>query len=473
MNRKVIFLVIPILLIVIICVLVATCDGGTKPPIPDESVAVKNPVFNDTLSLKNINVYIESSGSMDGFVNYKDGLPTFNFAIQNLITQLKSYASSKNAILKLYFICNVKKGNDEELSTSDISDNISNFSSKISVTWSNQKGRGSNTDINEIFGQILQSTDSNTVSILISDCIYSIGKRGNALSGLSDQKYATKDHFTYKLKENENFSTTVARMKAPFDGRYYPYTGDSNRFDVNDSLSYYICFLGDWSLLSSLNKKIDIEKIEGFENKYDFPQIVIDSKKLDYTVLVQSAKLKGDAKYKGANNNKGVYHGIEKVSIDKKKEMEIAVAINISSLSVESQYLLNKDNYSVSYYDDDDLFKVKKVSPIKNMKSNIHHAEWDRIKGVKPTHIILLQSVKDIYKSMPQNKKDFRTLTIALKNQQPEWIKMYSIIDDTDPSKLYGGKSFGLEYWMDGISEAFKDYYDNENYFEISIVVNE
>ena len=415
-----------------------------------------------------VNVYIENSGSMDGFVN---GFTEFKGDIGKLLVDLKYHYGNDN--VHIYFIRNDKpigKGQEEELQVKEWKDSktdIADFAKAIDLTWKEDKSyRGSNTNLNNIFRRILDSTDRNTISILVSDCIYSIGN-GETIQQLNAAKNTTYDAFLMASKRNGGYlATTVVKMKSFFNGKYYPFTGDRNAFKIIGELPYYICVISNQDNLADFNKDIKIQKLDGFDNKY-----VIDKGSVDslYYATLGSQKLRKGGSYRTIKKDN--YHSFENVSFggsscshSEKQELEFAVAIDMKRIDVDVNYLLDTSNYVLS----NNLFRVKEVCDKNKKKQDIYPAEWDRIKD-SSSHIIVLQATETIF-SIP--KKDGLSVKIGLKKQMPQWIEECNTLDDTSVKKLEGRKSFGLKYWIEGIAEAYeKMYAKDKNYFEIEIKI--
>ncbi|MDR1610790.1 MAG: tubulin-like doman-containing protein [Candidatus Symbiothrix sp.] len=88
---------------------------------------------------------------------------------------------------------------------------------------------------------ILGKTDNKTISILFSDCIYSIHGSDNAVGLLQDEKNLTKDAFLSKWKNDKvPLATTIVKMKSRFDGKYYPFTGDHNGYTITGDRIFII-----------------------------------------------------------------------------------------------------------------------------------------------------------------------------------------------------------------------------------------
>lgn len=447
--------------IMALCLISSSCDAQTrrsgqrgKEEIPQQTDTIKTVKVNPK-----VNVYIENSGSMDGFVK---GITEFKDAIGKLLAKLKYYYDEEN--VQIYFIRNDRAKSKKDLETINVikacETDIIDFAKAIDLSWKeDMKRRGHNTNLNNIFKEILNRTDDKTISVLFSDCIYSIGS-GGVEALLSHEKWTTYDAFLTHSKKNKGcLATTIIKMKSDFDGKYYPYTGDGNAFLYKGELPYYICVLANQAIMADFNKNIKLGKgeIDGYDNKYILAHS--ESANLYYSILMATEN-KGRFKPQRQCSSLSYVHGIEDIDLKPNKRtsapFSFAVALDMKKIDVEEDYLLDTRNYVLT----EDNFKVVRVEEID--KNSINANDWQRIKDGNPTHYIVLEA------------KDMRwtnvELGIALKKQEPGWIEDCNILDDTQASKLEGGKSFGLKFWIHGISEAYEEIYpEDKNYYQVSI----
>jgi hypothetical protein len=384
-----------------------------------------------------VNVYIENSGSMDGYIN---GNSNFKGAIRDLLVMLKYHYDAQN--MKIFFI-------NSEIHPTAIGADLTAFAQNINTLW--KVGDKKDSKLNNIFKQVLDRTDNQTISILFSDYIYSIAGR-NTADLLSNEKSLTKDVFLSKWKQDKvQLATTIVKMKSNFKGKYFPYTGDQYNFPIDMERPYYICVIANQEILNDFNQKIELKagKIEGYENKYVLSSE--DPKGIYWSVL-QSTYNKG--RFRPLRRGSG--HGIEDVNLARSGEnLTFAIAVDFSKVQVEDDYISNPANYTVTT----DNFTVVKAFPIdtKEIKAN----DLVQIQANNPTHIIVLEA----------KTKSVTDVAFVLKKQMPQWVNNSNTEDDTDTNKLVG-TTFGLKYWVEGIAEAYETIYpNNKNYFECSIAI--
>ena len=435
---------------VTVIVLFSCCRRSPKPPVSSDSDTISDTLVQQSKIKPTINVYIENSGSMDGYVN---GQTEFKGAIRDLLVMLKYYYGEESA--KIFFINSA----DHQTAT-DV--DLTTFAQNINTHWI--IGDRKNSELNNIFKQVLDRTDNQTISILFSDYIYSIPAKGNTIGLLNDAKSLTKDAFLSKWKNDKvPLATTIVKMKSKFNGKYYPYIGDDKNFPIDMERPYYICIIGNQDVLNDFNqiKEMKAGGMEGYENKYVLSSE--DPEGIYYSVL-QSTYNVGRFKPLRKESDKDYIHGIEDVKLARsgggctrgqESPLTFAIAVDFSSLQVEDDYISNPANYTVTT----DNFNVIKAFPIdlKDIKAN----DLKRIQGKNPTHVILLEA----------KTKSVTNVSFVLKKQIPQWVFASNTEDDTSKDKL-SGKTFGLKYWIEGIAEAYEIIYpENKNHFECSISI--
>lgn len=446
----------------VLCLICSSCDSQSRRRGASQENDEPSQQIDTVISIAikpAVNIYIENSGSMDGFVK---GITDFKDAIGKMLAKLKYYYDEDN--VQIYFIRNDKAISQREGEKLNVvkacEKDISNFANAIDLKWAEDKPRrGHNTDLNNIFKEILNRTDDKTISILFSDCIYSIGS-GGVEELLNHEKWTTYDAFLSHSKNNAgNLATTIVKMKSGFDGKYYPYTGDRDGFAYKGELPYYICVLANQEILADFNKNIKLGKgeIEGYDNKYILAHSC--SANPYYSVLMATGN-KGRFKQQRQCSSPSYVHGIQDIDLKPNKRtgapFTFAIAVDMKDVDVEEDYLLDICNYNLT----EDNFKILKVE--KADKGTVNANDWQRIKGGNPTHILVLEAKDTHWTNL--------CLGISLKKQEPGWIEQCSILDDTQASKLEGGKSFGLKFWVHGISEAYEEIYpEDNNYFKITI----
>jgi hypothetical protein len=388
-----------------------------------------------------VNVYIENSGSMNGYV---EGNTQFKGAIRDLLVMLKYYYDEKN--LNINFI-------NSAIYPTNIQSDTENFSKSLNAKTF-KVGKTNESNLNNIFKQILTKTSKNTISILLSDCIYSIqGSKTEDL--LSDQKSLTKSAFLTKFKNKEPLATTIVKLNSSFNGTYYD--KDNRKTQLKNTLRpYYMTIMGSEKAMDNFNSNIELSKnkVEGFENKYNLT-LKDYSKEVYYSVIntkEDSGRYKPDREYK----NNGAVQGIEDVDINSRNSSSFifSVALDLSKVPIEDSYIFDKSNYSIREGD----YKIKGI--YKFDKKQLGSSSINMLSKAKaaPTHYIVFESTKP----------NFTNLTFTLDKQIPHWVYTTSTNDDSNILKS-PNRTFGLKYLIEGISESYETKAKNNNYLELTI----
>ena len=443
-------------LLIMLIILISGCSrnpsrqsrerGKVETKETSESVTktdVENQVFKPTPKFKPVvNIYIENSGSMNGFINE---LSEYQDAIQNMLAWLEYYYDTEN--IKLHYI-------NERIIFKENTTNATllNFAQKmLSPAEFKSNGNGASTNLNSIIRMILDATDEKTISILLSDNIYSISGTQTAPVLLAECKNKTLQAFLGKSKElnmqhQQSLSTTIIQLHSQFNGNYWDYKHPTGRASqqLNCKRPYYMCIIGVNDLVSDFNNKFNVNEMNGYKNKYTLT--VINALNPKCSVLANTYKT---GRFRKVNDTT-----IRDASNDKHKDkFALALAVDLKDIPLSDDEKCDVDLFEVTEgYVIDEIIKIDEatIAPIDMQASQ------------NCTHIVKIST----------SNYNISSFKLTMKRMMPEWIAMSSSIDDTqigvDADEQ--NKTFGLSYFVDGIKEAYDKGADN--YFEINIIVN-
>lgn len=381
-----------------------------------------------------VNVYMENSGSMFGYVN---GLTEFEESVYSYLSDICLNGTDS---MNLFYINSKIIPQQKKLShIARIKDFIKKLSPYHFVSSGGSLGT---TDIAEMMDSILNKTDDKTVSLFISDCIFSPGKGINATEYLVNQQIGIKVAFADKLKSNNDFCVKAYRLNGKFNGKYY------NRLDnatiINDVRPFYILLIGREELINNITKKVPEEKIKGRGVEHSFTISNI-AHEVGYEI-VGAPKIGTFRRCMKSPK----YHVVKAEKADKGKnkgKFMFTIGIDFSGLPIENDYLLNPENYMLSSKD----YELSISTP--------------KEKG-KYSHLLSLILNSKIPKP---GRCDLR---IALRKQLPSWIIQCTDEDGLDIQKENAmTQTYGLRYLFEGIYEAFTNS-DNSDFGEVKIFVN-
>ena len=415
------------LLIIFLLIVFSSCSGGRKDRNMDVLSTKANEEQIPAVDRKkpDINVYIENSGSMDGYVT---GVTDFEAAIYNYLSDIKIAGIGNSLNLNYINSKVIPQGNAMENNLV-----LQDFISKLEPTTFRQKGGNrSVSDLSEVLRNILENTDSDNVSVFISDCIFSPGKNVNADNYLQNQQIGIKVNMAEKIA-GEDIGIVIYQMESVFDGKYF---NKSDRpVKIKEKRPYYIWLIGN---RSDINVLLESPGEKSFDNRGLKNKLVMlnGSSVPEYAVSPSGSTYKKDKKnpktsiYGITKQNKGPYAG----------RFMCRVGIDLKDFPLDESYLLNAGNYELN--DPDYKIEVTKSS------------------DGRYTHTLILSS--DIIKPTE--------LSIRLKRNIPQWI--YDTNDDIGEDLVADNamdKTYGFKYLIQGIEDAFRNYSDE--YFKIKISI--
>ena len=244
MRKKIIFPV-AVLIFILAMFLFSVIGGGSKIAIECKPVADKSKVPSNI----HLDVYVENSGSMDGYMcpgsNLKD-------AVYDYISDLSKVTSSNS----FYYINSQMIKCNESLS--------SYIQNLTPVSFARAGGNRANTDLRQMINTILHNHKKNGVSVFISDCILDIPE--NAMDFFGNCQVSIKNSFIEAIKKNSNLGVEIIKLQSKFDG--YWYCGTSSEKLVGVKRPYYIWVIGDKCILAKLNKEAPVRDILGGIEQY-------------------------------------------------------------------------------------------------------------------------------------------------------------------------------------------------------------
>jgi hypothetical protein len=398
---------------------------------PAEEGAVPASEPGPTVSKPIVNVYMENSASMDGYVT---GNTDFKIAVYSYLSDIKILDVTDS--LNLYYI------NSEVI---PYEDDISDFFESLNPDSFRIRGgnRGA-TDVSGLLRTILERTHNDTLSILVSDFIFSPGKGKDAGEYLEKQQIEIKSTIAEILKKHDDLGMMIYQLSSQFDGIYYD-REDNERRIHNRRRPFYIWIMGDKEYIDTLYVKVPASKIRGsgVENSFYLTQ---SSQIVGYVIPLSSGTgtFDLDEKYTKTNlvnaktNDDGVF--------------SFVCNVNFSGLPLDNEYLKHIENYILS----DAAYQLQSI---------------DTLTSDRYSHALNLHMKADSTLSAGKKVKPAH-LSIKLKMAVPEWVKEMN--DDEGLDINADGamdKTYGIKYLVEGVYDAFTQYGDF--YSEIKVSIND
>lgn len=414
-TAKSLFFCVAALLVATIVISSLSECGSHRTKKTNSNVAKQDTAtaFIDAIDFKPVvNVYLENSGSMDGYVK---GQTEFEQIVYNYLVNLK-LAKITSELNLFYINSNILPQYDE----------VQDFIEKLEPTSFKAKGghRGTS-DIAQMIGMIMNEMNDSTVSIFISDCIFSPGKDKDAGDYLNNQKIGIKNAVGVYFNAHPKLAVMGYRCMSSFNGFC---------FDKNDigtfyqgQRPFYVWVFGTQGALNRIQNEMlkNRYQLDGVQN--EFTAFAGGTTMPDSCYAVKRGSGKFDLKRSDSK------HSIENLKADKNGKVRFSVEVNYASLILSEAYLCDTSMYVVS----DPKYKVVEVERIKafNKYTHILHIEAERVH--------------------PSN------LEIQLRTGTPTWPSYYNDEGGNAIDESNSDKTFGIKYMTDGIAEAIirKNYY--------------
>ena len=372
--------------------------------------------------VKMINVYVENSGSMDGYVVNGGDLATL---VEDYINQLRHCGINiKN--WQYYFI------NSKII---PISQSSKEFADKVQPTQFKKAGGNRGTsDLADIFDKVVPLS-GDTLCLLVSDMIFSPGGKKNADDYIKRQCNRIKEKLS---NVDDNVSVLLYRFEGKYNGTYYDKQDERSLF--NGVRPFFLCAIGSDEVLMQLR---------GIEGKLSVPIknkciITHHADGVGYAVIPN-----GNGCYKVVKNNN---HAITGAKLSKGKghtknyrqpKLTIHIMVDFSKLLCNEQYLLDTSNYIT----DNEHYRVV----------NIRKVEHPRF-----SHILQIET----------SSNNAANVCISLKNKIPGWIYRFNdneglAAKPTDSVQC----TYGLKRMVGAMFDAFKS--DKSTICDIKISINQ
>lgn len=360
-----------------------------------------------------VNVYLENSGSMDGYVK---GQTEFEQIVYKYLSCLKVAEITDE--LNLYYI------NSKVLPQQD---DLNNFIQRLEPDVFKAKGgdRGTS-DIANMIGTIMSEMNDSTVSVFISDCIFSPGRNKDAEEYLNNQKTGLFQSIGLYFNKHPKFAVIGYRCVSSFDGRCFDKNDTPNSY--TGKRPFYIWLFGTQGALKRIQHEMvkNQFQLEGIQN--EFMAFAGGTTIPDSCYAVKRGSGNFDLPKRGDSK-----HNITNLKADRNGKIRFSIEVNYAPLILSDAYLCDTSMYVLN----DPKYKVVSVERINQFSKYTHtiHIEAERVH--------------------PSN------LEIQLCTSIPNWPEHYNDDDGNAISDSNADKTFGIKYMTGGIAEAIirKNYY--------------
>lgn len=390
-------------------------------------------------NVKYVNFYIENSGSMNAYVNQSSD---YQYAIQRLVTLLKNEYGED--CIQFNFITDniypVDRRDNENLVRDFVPRVLASNTFKDSKYGTPQAK--ANSEINKIVETVLGNTNDETISILVSDLIFSINNpNGVVRTQLNSCLVTTQDTFLTKLKNGFNLSTLLIRLTSNYSGRYWEYSHPtSSPINLNCSRPYFMCILGNDANIDDFMAKISISEMPGYANELFLS--ARDYSDTPYSILTATGN---EGRFRKDKKENGMCHTIINAAKQPhSSSFAFSIGVDMSTLPMTAAEKLDVNNYEVIGA------QYRIVSVIE--KSDLNHVSPTDQKDIDNFRLSHFIKVETDYTPVG-------AVEIRVKKMLPSWVHDYTSIDDrqiqNDGEEQQ--RTFGLEFFVKGIQDAFTE----------------
>jgi hypothetical protein len=397
-----------------------SCERRYNSSSETDKVETKQDSVNTSLpkdKIDTVSFYLENSGSVDGYLSTQGS--NFHLTVSRLAFALSSLSETQQ-----YYFANTTIHPLEVNQPSEFIDLLNQNDIRV--------GDRSISKLNDLLDEILSRSTDHHLSAFISDGIYSINGQ---LKLASEETY-----FRFKNRlEKTQFNVLLLKLNSKFKGLYYPAAGGEVSIDQNRP--FYIWLVGSAPQLKLLEGEIIINQLPGYVNHHMF--FLNNSEGMYYSVHPSFNTF--GFNYSRSQNPSAIT-SINNPEIRNGK-FTISVGIDFSKLPINSDYYLNKDNYSIQ----PEQFSIESIVPLESLPER----ERSSVRGSE-THFLIISST-----GYPVGK-----LKINLLKRTPNWVVKSGTLDDSDIDSL---STFGFQFLVEGIERAYDRVAGNNNYIELKI----
>ncbi len=373
-----------LVLTMVACLVASSCGGGS-----DKVRLSWNEVKPMRQGKFKVNIYVENSGSMNG---YMCAGSEFKNVVHYYASELEDLADTTS----LYFI------NSQII---PYRGDIDNYTLGMTPsTFNRYGGVTSSSSIDKMLGLVVDNTDSNTVSIFISDCILAV-PFGQADKYFSMAKDNVKKVFVRALKRHDDLGVEILCLKSQFCGIYYQYGKAPRR--INHPRPYYVWLVGPQGLIGLIDKKIEKSELQGFNNSIGFsscsriPFTVVNDHGVGGTATSVQSRVKGRkarfilrADLSSSLQNDAVLEASDNYQTDPKVMIERVSKINMPGYTHE----IVLDIFDNAHLEENIMLRRQPLQSWVSNISDVAGQNLDKTAGIK----YIIAGVSDAYNNVTQ-----------------------------------------------------------------------
>ncbi len=411
-------------------------DPATTAPAQSEKpaatakapAATTTPAETAAPAKVNVNVYLEISNGMKGFVPPPAAgkeATTFQNNLNKLISEVQD---GRYVADKAFYLAK------EDAQSRPVLDSVS-YNTMKSYIVSGIKDDVRGTPLPALLQSALQkSIEQGAVSIIISDFIHGPDPRdqGQFISLDSDIRSSLRE------AEHQGLAIAILANSSPFFGTYHPAVKkpEIRRTLNGEEIPYYIWVIGKQQEVQVVTNKV-LRNLPAQQAYFGF-----EYKSIPYSALLKEKQFRPTGVVYCSSRNADPCTSVN-LQPEKKEPVEFAIGLDLSQLPMSMQ--------SIEY-----LKKNLKLSSTGSRPAIVSVTAADEsIKSIpdlaKYSHFVRVR--------VPELTANSGTISVQLPQVTPTWIKAWSTDNDNNPAAAQK-KTYQLTKIIDGVQALYRDQSD-------------
>jgi hypothetical protein len=408
------------------CLFLSACSGDKSVDRQQEPVATDAPASQAPVSIRQANLFLETSASMNGYLN---GSTEFKSVLSNLVSQLEKTQGRGTVRNVNYYLI------PQDTTLKPVGD-ANEF---LNLLKNNKLATGTNSLIVDILTMLQSRNSPQTVNIFVSDFILSD-------FDITNKKIIQEQvSLIFNRYARSGTATSIFAFTSDFTGKYYPYPRGVQQYKSVER-PFYVWMFGEEQAVQSLYRAL---KTGGFSPEEELHIGYAFNAQPNYRILNYEGK---QGEFVIDRNNQA----IKEAKLYRGDVLEFSLGLDLSGYpeAIASPAYLNKNLVVSGDAVEGQIVSVRPVSDVSLVKTDLNLAKTHQL-----THVVDVQ-IEGI-------KSREGTITLVLNKRESPWYQSWSVDDDSDV-EANTGKTFALAYLIGGVKEAYRD---SRHYFEVSIPV--
>ncbi|MGQ9846718.1 MAG: hypothetical protein ACUVQP_04345 [Bacteroidales bacterium] len=415
-------LILKLLIILNISVLIS-CNSN-PPNKVKEKQSERNTIIDQ------INIILDNSGSMSGYLNGKKFKENFTEFIAEL-DKIKRDSTKRINNINFYTLVDNMKSKLITGNPFDFIDKIKNQSFATIKT----------SPLDDCIKQIVDSSDG-SIDILVTDLV--VDRNDKNFKDFIQSKF----NLIFNIAKSKGLSLIIFRDLSDYLGKYFPVFGYPINLKERIERPYFYLIIGPENKLFALREILLSSKVFKPLNELSFG-LKLHPHNIEVLPL---SNRKGKWRFKD-----GIF---SKASMSK-DELKFTIALDLSNMPLEVQdtvYLMK----NLTLHSHDLNIKSYKIFNKANFSNLIHTKEKHKLDSNSHFLEIIINKI---------NRKS-SSLQINLLKEWDKWSSYYSTDDDSYLNDGNNLKTFALKYIIEGIANSYSEYSRVTSHFQINYKIN-